>query len=58
MLPGVGAASAAIILPHYLSPPEMAMAKSGHLMTQQSQRLHSTGFTAVGKPFSSTTSTF
>jgi hypothetical protein len=43
---------------HHLSPPEMDMAKSGHRMTQQSQRLHSTGFTAVGKPFSSTTRTF
>ena len=36
----------------------MAIAKSGHLSTHQSQQLHSMGFTATGKPSSSSTSTF
>ena len=36
----------------------MAMAKSGHLRTHQSQWLHSTGLTATGNPSSSSTSTF
>jgi len=36
----------------------MAMAKSGHLSTHQSQQLHSIGLTAIGKPSSSSTSTF
>ena len=35
----------------------MVMAKSGHLSTHQSQRLHSIGFTATGKPSSSVANT-
>jgi len=35
----------------------MVIAKSGHLSTHQSQRLHSIGFTAMGKPSSSSTNT-
>ena len=43
---------------HYLFPPETAIAKSGHLLTHQSQRVHSIGFSAIGNPSLSSTSTF
>ena len=39
-------------------PPDTSIAKSGHLLTHQSQRVHSIGFNAMGNPFSSSTNTF